>query len=202
MEQVDRKQQTINTYNRAAAEMATKFNGLGGRPVDIAEAFSYCRMRNPFVLEIGCGHGRDAAIMVERTDHYLGIDVAENFITMARATVPAGKFTVADVESYAFPSGLDVVFAFASLIHVPKASLHQVLKRLHQALNLGGVVRISMKHADEYCEVIKDDEFGTRTYFHYSLTDMEELCQEFKVIRNDKNYIYGQDWVEMLLVKG
>lgn len=199
---MDKKQQTIDTYNRTAAQMAHKFNGLGGRSIDIDEAFSFCRTPNPSVLEIGCGNGRDAALILERTNRYLGIDAAKNFIVMAKAALPAGEFVEADVEVYEFPGGLDIVFAFASLIHVPKDSLRQVLKRVYSALNPGGVVRLSMKHADEYREVVKEDEFGTRTYYHYSLDDMAELCGDFKIIRNDKNHIYGQDWVEMVLVKG
>ncbi len=198
---MNKKQQTIDTYNTNASRMADKFNKIGVRLDDIKEVFNFVKKENPFVLEIGCGNGRDAEEIIKRTNNYLGIDIAEKFIEIASKQVPQARFEVADVESYKFPQGIDVVIAFASLIHVPKDSLMNIMEKIFNSLNSGGIVRLSMKHANKYSEVVKDDEFGTRTYYFYSQNDIKELVKGFTIIRNDFNPLRDQDWVETILLK-
>jgi SAM-dependent methyltransferase len=196
-----KKLQTIATYNDSAQTLAEKFNGLGVRVEDIDETFALVKAENPNVLEIGCGNGRDAAEILMHTNRYRGMDVSEGLIAIARKEVPEGRFEVMDIEGYEFPPRLDAVFAFASLIHVPKESLREILRRMREALNEGGVVRISLKHSDPYSEVTKEDEFGTRTYFLYSKKDIEELAEGFSIIKNELNDLRGQVWLEILLQK-
>ena len=198
---MDKKQQTIETYNRTAHQMTTKFNAIGARVEDIEEVFALINKENPFVLEIGCANGRDASEIVKRTKNYLGIDISDKFIEIAKKHISQGRFEVADIESYEFPENLDAVFAFASLIHIPKESFTKVLKKIYRSLNTGGVVRLSMKHSDSYREVVKEDEFGTRTYYFYAKSDIEEMCKDFHFVRNDLNHLRGQDWLEIVLIK-
>lgn len=181
--------------------MAEKFNGLGPRIHDIDETFRIVPKKNPRVVEIGCGNGRDAEEICKRTSDYLGIDVTETFIEMARRKAPNGAFKVADVEDFVFPDKIDIVFAFASLIHVPKEILRSVLKNVHAALDHGGVLRISMKHADSYEEAIRTDEFGTRTYYFYPESDMRELLRDFTILKLETCELRGQKWIEILAQK-
>jgi len=115
---INKKQQTINTYNNTASRMAEKFNDLGARVNDIKETFEATSKNNPSVLEIGCGNGRDAIEIIKYTNNYTGIDIANKFIEIAKENVPQGKFEVADIENYIIPNNLDTVFAFASFIHI------------------------------------------------------------------------------------
>jgi SAM-dependent methyltransferase len=197
----DKKQQTINTYNKTASLMAEKFNGLGVRVGDIKETFELISKINPFVLEIGCGNGRDATEIIKYTNNYIGLDIADKFIEIAKENVPNGKFEVADIENYIFPNNLDVVFAFASLIHVQKDNLRMIFKNIYNSLNKNGVVRISMKYSDIYKEVVKEDEFGIRTYYFYSDEDIKELAKDFLVIKSERNELRNQIWLEVLLQK-
>lgn len=194
------KTQTIRTYNQSALSLAKKFDGLGARLSDIEETLTLVKS-NPNVLEIGCGNGRDAQEICKRTAHYLGIDISEKLIELAREKVPRGRFEIADIETYRFPHGLDVVFAFASLIHTPKDILKTVFTEIFDALNVGGVFRLSMKQGDDYREITKEDEFGIRTYYLYSTKDVEELGTGFSIIKNELNQLKGQTWLEMLLQK-
>ncbi len=198
---MDKKTQTINTYNTSAASLAKKFDELGARVNDITEAFDLVKKDNPNVLEIGCGNGRDAGDIIKRTNNYLGIDISEKLIELAGEKVPQAKFEVVDIEEYALPKDLDIIFAFASLIHVPKDRLQKILDEAFENLTDGGVIRLSMKHADSYTEVTKQDEFGTRTYYHYSQKDIEELAHKFTIIKNVLNDLRGQTWIEATLQK-
>lgn len=120
---------------------------------------------------------------------------------MAKNKVPGGNFQVADIEMFTLPTGLDIVFAFASLIHVPKEALANILTEARVALNDGGVMRLSMKYADSYTETTKEDEFGIRTYYLYSKEDIEEMAIGFRLIKNELNDLRGQMWLEIILQK-
>jgi len=48
------------------------------------------------------------------------------------------------------PVDLDVVLAFALLIHVERESLQKIFHDVYEVLNPGGFLRISMKQAVEY----------------------------------------------------
>jgi len=198
---MDSKAETIDTYNKSALGLAKKFDGLGARTSDIEETFALIPKENPTVLEIGCGNGRDAEYIVKLTHNYVGIDVAEKLIELARQKVPEGKFIVADVEEYTFPNNLDAMFAFASLIHVPRESLRSIFRAALTSLNTRGVFRLSMKYAEAYNEITKTDEFGTRTYYLYSDKDIAELAEGFTILKTEISGFQNQKWVEVLLQK-
>ncbi len=201
MTRTEKKQQTIDTYNKSADALAQKFNSLGARIADIEETFALLSKDNPKVLEIGCGNGRDAEEIVKRTNNYLGIDVSEKLIELAKQKVPRARFEVADVTSFEFPKGLDVVFAFASLIHIPKEDFEAVLHKVLQALNGGGVVKLSLKYSDQYREVTEESEFGIRTYYHYSQEDLDKMSAGFILVKNEIQVIRDQQWLEVILKK-
>lgn len=198
---MDKKTQTIETYNQSAKQLANKFDNLGARVADIEETFALVKKSNPKVIEIGCGNGRDAGEILKRTNNYLGIDISEELIKLAREKVQQAHFKVADITTFQFPNELDIVFAFASLIHLNKEDFALTLAKIFTALNLGGAVRISLKYSDVYQEVTREDEFGTRTYYHYSQDDIKDLAKNFTFIKNELNDLRGQKWLEILLQK-
>jgi SAM-dependent methyltransferase len=197
----DKKQQTKDTYNDNAQAFADKFDNLGVRVRDIEETFILIKKENPRVLEIGCGNGRDATEIIRRTSDYLGIDVSEKLIELARVKVPGGRFKVVDIESFVFPRGFDIIFAFASLIHVPKEAFKEILSVSYHALNPDGVFRISLKYAKQYGEVTQKDELGVRTSYGYSKEDIEEISGQFLIIKNELEEFKDQVKLEVLLQK-
>ncbi len=198
---MDNKTQAIDTYNKSAQSLAEKFDSLGVRVSDINETFALIQKDNPMVLEIGCGNGRDAEEVLKHTNNYLGVDVSEKLIELAKQKVPKGHFIVADVEEYILPTDLDIVFAFASLIHVPKESLQKIFKATLASLNQGGAFRLSLKYAEEYMESTKTDEFGTRTYYLYSDSDIAEMARGFTIVKCEVGDLRGQMWLEVLMQK-
>jgi trans-aconitate methyltransferase len=198
---MDKKTQTVATYNTSAQALADKFDTLGARKSDIYEIFMSIETNEPIVLEIGCGNGRDAENIFTYSHNYTGIDISEKLIELAQKKVPRAKFEVADIESYVFPKKYDVVFAFASLIHVPENSLGKILDKIFEALNQGGVVRLSLKHNKVYAEETKQDEFGIRTYYYYSQKNIQEMTTRFEVVSSELNELRDQIWLEITLRK-
>ncbi len=198
---MNKKVQTINTYNATASAMAEKFNNIGARTDDIERGFSFVEKKSPFVFEIGCGNGRDAKEILTYSHNYLGVDISEAMIALACEYVPEGKFEVVDIENYVFPMGLDLIFSFASLLHSNKESVRSVLEKAHHGLNEKGVFYISLKY-DDYRELTKTDEFGTRTYYLYNPEIIKELAgDKYKTIFEDTHELRGQKWFTIVLQK-
>jgi trans-aconitate methyltransferase len=191
----------MRSYNEHAKEFAAKFDEIGVRAKHIDEVFRVFERNNLAVVEIGFGNGRDAEEILKRTDGYVGIDLSPEFVAIARERVPSGRFELADVEDYSFPPGTDIVFAFASLIHVPKESLRNILSRIFSVLNPGGVAYLSMKYRDSYGEVTHEDEYGTRTFYLYSEADIREITDGFDVIKCEVEEKRGRKWLEVMLQK-
>ena len=181
--------------------MADKFNCLGARTSEIKEVFSYFSKKDPFVFEIGCGNGRDAKEIVNLTSNYLGIDISEEMIRIARENVPKTDFQVCDIENCSLPGDIDIVFSFASLLHSDRSAIGNVLKRLSDAMSLGGIFYLSLK-LGEYGQLTRDDEFGTRTYFYYEPEDIEDLASGlYSVLKIEEQEIRDQKWFTMILKK-
>ncbi len=195
------KTETVDTYNKSARALAEKFNAIGPRVEDINYVFSHSGKTNPFVVEIGCGNGRDAQEIIKRTNNYLGLDISPELLAIAKENLPEATFTVADVEEFIFPKDIDIVFAFASLIHVPKESFLNIMEQLFESVTKHGLVFVSLKYSDVYEQVTKEDEFGTRTYWHYSQSDVQNLAAGFTVTHTSIQEVAGQIWIDVLYQK-
>lgn len=198
---MNKKQETIETYNTSAKELSERYDAIGPRISDIEETFVLIHTKNPNVLEIGCGSGRDAKEILKRTNKYTGIDVSAGLLEIAQKRNPEGKFILADAEDFSFPKQVDVIFAFASLIHAEKKNLEKIFDAMYRALSPGGVARVSLKFNEHYKEVTKADAYGTRTYYLYSKEDIQSFPAQFLMLKCEINTSEGQEWLELLLQK-
>ena len=96
------------------------------------------------VLEIGCGTGSLAALMIERGATVLGIDVAEPMLEAARQNAPAGEFRrLSAVEVDTLGEGrFDRVVATLSLSELSEDELSVTLRGAAQVLKPGGLLVI------------------------------------------------------------
>lgn len=96
------------------------------------------------ILDVGCGSGRDLRAFRERGFSAIGIEASRALVEIARrhsgATCLVRRF-----EEIDWRSCFDGVWACASLLHAPKAKLLAILRRLRDALKLGGVIYISVR---------------------------------------------------------
>lgn len=134
---------TVAAYEAHAERFEKRESQAAGRtPVFLTRTLA--TLASPaHVLDLGCGSGHDALIFLRAEHTVLGVDATPSFVDRAR--VRAGRFpqrarfTVADMRTYTPPHArFDLIWANASLIHVPKRALPGVLGRLHAALKPGG----------------------------------------------------------------
>lgn len=197
------RQETINTYNKSAVRLAEYFRGIGSRTMDINRALELSG--NPSgarVVEIGCGDGRDAKEIVKRTNWYQGFDISEELVKLAQAHVPEAQFTVGDAVNFDYPKDLDVIFAFASLLHLDKDETKAVFTKAHEALKPGGIVYISLKYRPEYTEEVKTDEYGRRMFYFYNPELISDIAGEGYEVADTSQEIRGHtEWFEIALRK-
>jgi SAM-dependent methyltransferase len=197
----DWKQKTVDTYNKSAVELAEYFKGIGPRVKDIEKAFELAGNRqNPNVLEIGCGDGRDAKEIVKYTTNYIGFDISSELIKIARGHAPGVSFEVADAVSYKYPKDLDVVFAFAALLHLDKYEVAQILKLVHISLKPGGIFYISLKYMPEYIQKVKKDKYGERLFYFYNPTEIQDMAGKYyETVLENRQKIGDTDWFTIAL---
>ena len=124
------------------------------------------------ILDLGCGSGRDSKAFKEKGYHVVAVDGAKAICDLASAyigqTVQCKCFQeIDDIESF------DGIWACASLLHVRKQEMPEMLQRLSKALKKEGVLYVSFKYGSN--EYVKHDRF----FNNYTESDIEPLfCRE------------------------
>jgi SAM-dependent methyltransferase len=196
---MDWQQKTTQVYDDSAEELAAYFSGIGSRVDDIERAISLAGTADR-VVEIGCGDGRDASEIIKRVSWYEGFDPSKGLLDIARRHEPETSFVQADASSYAYPDNLDIVFAFASLLHVDRTELPSVFARVAQALRQGGIFYVSLKNRPEYAEEVKKDQYGERMFYYYNPHLIEELMgKDFTTVYVNEYSVGETDWFTMVL---
>lgn len=197
--------ETLDTYNSSAPQLAEYFRGIGPRIKYIDRALDLAQKNDGSadILEIGCGDGRDASAIVKKTRSYRGIDYSASMIDIAKHAVPNGEFMVADMSDYQYPEeAYDVVFAFASVLHLDRIALGGLMVSVAKALRPNGIFYISTKYRPTYQGEWKEDEFGRRLFYFYNQEEIRGLSSGlFDVVFEEIEQIKGNPWVETALRK-
>jgi SAM-dependent methyltransferase len=123
------------------------------------------------LLDAGCGSGRDTCAFRKMGFRVVAMDASPELAQLA--TLRTGQTCqVLTFQNMEFRQEFDGIWACASLLHVPRAELPDVLKRLFRALRPGGILYASMKRGEGE-HVAKDGRFFS--YFH---------MEDFKTIVN------------------
>jgi ubiquinone/menaquinone biosynthesis C-methylase UbiE len=76
------------------------------------------RPREPLrLLDIGCGTGQSRQLYERHTSAYLGVDLSEQAIAVARARFPHSEWYVADARTLPFADASFDAIAFSSVLH-------------------------------------------------------------------------------------
>lgn len=196
---------TIEVYDKSAAELAEYFSTIGSRTDDIKLALDLldAPSKQARAVEIGCGDGRDAQEIVGRVAWYEGFDPSKKLLDIAiNRNIKEAHFRVDDALSYAYPDNLDIVYSFASLLHVNKSDLKIVFEKVAKSLKAGGIFYISLKERPEYTEEIKSDKHGDRMFYYYNPEIIQQIAgDKFKCLYTDRQKIGKTDWFTIALKK-
>lgn len=120
---------------------------------------------------------------------------------MAQEEIPTTTFVCADVMDYEFVPGVDIVLAFASLLHNQKEDIAVVLERVAKALNSGGVVFLSLKRRNNYETAVETDDLVSRRFYYYTHQTILEILPSELTECYYSEQSRTEEWFTMILRK-
>lgn len=135
--------QTRDYYERNAEEY---FSATAkGKTSEAYQLFLGGLPKDAWILDAGCGSGRDTAFFLRREYDVSAFDASAALCRLSTSLtgVPTRQLRFQEfdeIEQY------DGVWASASLLHVPRVELPDCISRLVRALKPGGVMYMSFKH--------------------------------------------------------
>ncbi len=191
--------QTINTYNRIAHQYAeSRWNAVSRFRIRAYKKFIKY-VKGTEILDAGCGPGKDAAILISKGFNVIGVDASKGLLKEAKSRVPEGTFILGDLRNLRLKRKFDGIWCCASLLHLRKADVGEVINSFKKMLNADGILFIALKLGEG--ESIKTYNYGNKRFFaYYKKAEAEKLVSgEFKIIETyvsakDK---HGDRWVEI-----
>jgi SAM-dependent methyltransferase len=192
---------TLAFYAAEAAAYGARSDGLGVSKA--LAAFLAQLPKGAAVLDLGCGTGRDTRALIEAGMTVTAIDGSPE---MARETERRTGMTVRVMlfENLDDVGAFDGIWANASLLHVPRTGLPDVLKRVHRALKPKALLHASFKSGG------KDGRDKLGRYYNYlnadEVTDLLHDAGSWQSIDLTQGRGTGYDgtesgWVQVLARK-
>ncbi|WP_255440495.1 class I SAM-dependent methyltransferase [Caenimonas sedimenti] len=103
------------------------------------------------VLEIGCGHGDDTAVLAGAGLSVQAFDLSAAALAVAKLRVPSAKFEQRDIREPLPlpPQSAGLVVASLSLHYFPWAQTQDIVARIHAVLRPGGVLLCRLNSTED-----------------------------------------------------
>lgn len=173
-------EETINYYNNNAKEFADR---TVNTDMGICQKkFTALLEKGAYILDAGCGSGRDSRFFKEHGFNVKAIDASSEMCRLA------AEYTGLNVECINFNeldynTEFDGIWACASLLHIEKKELPGILKIFNKALKPGGIMYASFKYGD------KEEKRLGRFFSDYSIDEAEKIFLKdnlFEIIESFK----------------
>ncbi len=197
-----------DTYNKIAKDYF-KDHAKDDWDNDFIEYFSEQLFPKAKVLDLGCGPGIESAKLAKKGFGVYGFDLSEGLLKIARERLPGITFLQGDIlEKFPYKDEFfDGIFAKASLLHVPRNKIKDVLKEILRVLKKNGILHVAVKKGEGEKEVCEND-YGYEYERFFSYWQPEELKDFFSkynltILKEDewKYPTISTIWLKFLLKK-
>lgn len=177
--------QTLAAYNAHATAWSTVHHDQGWWKSEIERLKQL--LPSGKILEIGSGSGRDALDLTATGYEYVGTDIADGLLEVARKNAPGLTFFKQSVYDLDFPAkSFDGFWCCATLLHVPKARIDEALQRIYRLIKAGGFGFISVKPGESERVILDDFAQGKsgRFFAFYSMSEFHAVLERngFEVV--------------------
>lgn len=155
-----------------------------------------------YILDFGCGSGRDTKYFLEAGMKVDATDGSEELCKIA------SKYTGIKVRQMLFQElneyeKYDGIWACSSILHLPKDELKQVLIKMAAALNAGGIIYTSFKYGNY------EGERNGRYFTDFTIDSFADFIQDVKHLKLIECWITGdvrhgrgeEKWLNLILLK-
>ena len=155
-----------------------------------------------YILDFGCGSGRDTKYFLEKGYQVDATDGSEELCKIA------SDYTGIRVKQMLFEEldeaeKYDGIWACSSILHLSKIALTDVLKKMAAALKYNGVVYTSFKYGDF------EGERNGRYFTDFTIEAFEEYMQDIPELHIEEYWITGdvrpgrgeEKWLNLILRK-
>jgi 2-polyprenyl-3-methyl-5-hydroxy-6-metoxy-1,4-benzoquinol methylase len=127
--------------------------------------------KNAHILDAGCGSGRDSLYFKRCGYKVTAFDASEAMVKATRRLGITAK--ILKLQDLNIRNKYDGIWACAVLLHIPRAEIILVLKKLWRALKPGGIIFITLKEGSG--ERIAPD---GRYFIYYSSREFRSLLRQ------------------------
>lgn len=189
----------IKYYNDNAKEF---FNSTFGADMsETIDRFLKYLNKGDRILDFGCGSGRDSKTFIEKGFSVVAMDGSEKLCQLAR-TILGPAVLHMRFEEIMWDNDFDGVWACASLLHVPKQQMDEIVNKLYKSLKDNGVLYCSFKLGTD------ERETNERSFSDYDMQSLLSLLQshDFEVlelfitgdVRSDRK---NEKWINAIAKK-
>jgi SAM-dependent methyltransferase len=119
------------------------------------------------ILEIGCAAGRDGEEMAKMGYGYVGTDISEKLISLAKKNHPHLTFKISSIYDLDFKDKFDGFWCVATLVHLPKKRIDEALQAIKRNLKPGAIGYLTVKEGSGQQLEKKIDLDGEGRLFSY-----------------------------------
>ena len=191
---------TLEYYNKKAHEFVN--NTVSVNYTDTQDLFLEYLPENGYILDFGCGSGRDTKYFKEKGYKIEAIDGSEELCQIA------SEYSGIKVECMLFQDlnendQYDGIWACASILHLSKTEMKDVLKKMIRSLKKNGIIYTSFKYGE--FEGMKNDRYFsdfTEKIFQEYFINIEGVELEKQWVTADVRPGRGEEkWLNIILRK-
>ena len=204
-----------NLYGNQLAKVFDKmYQGF----IDYHEEYEFYKLfckkfKKEFILEIGCGTGNLAPKFSLDFKSYLGIDLSETMLSIAKEKFPSGEFQQADMTHFELAKKRDAVLITGRTISylITNKDINNCFSSIYNALLKNGLLIFDCIDASKFIPIVEQkneikhySSFENKNYVRESLWFWEKEKENFMINWNanyfeidvDKNNFLGNDKVD------
>ncbi len=190
---------TIDYYNKYAA---TIFEDTVDRDLEeVRQEFLKYLEEGDTILDLGCGSGRDSLAFYDLGYDVTPMDASEEMCQLAEIHTDLEVLQLA-YEEMEFDEVFDGIWGCGALVHVPPTEMDEILERIINALEHGGILYLSFREGDF------QGFRGGRYYCDYSEQEIERLLKKTGRLKVKRVWVSEDDrgdgdwsWVNVLAKK-
>lgn len=191
---------TLKYYNKNAQSFAS--GTISVKFTEVQDKFLEKLNPDAYILDFGCGAGRDTKYFLSRGYQIDAIDGSEQLCRIA------SKYTGIKVRQMLFQEldekeKYDGIWACASILHLPKKQLREVLENMYAALKSEGWIYTSFKYGKF------EGERNGRYFTDFTTDTFKEFIHDMHGLKIEEHWITGdvrpgrgeEKWLNLLLQK-